>query len=108
MNQQSLGTRERENFYIAAAFLAFSLLLVYLVKSSKSGLSSVAGMDNIAITHQLPQSITVIHKIELDLDGRQLFALQSSVRTLCITACVAISISVIAGKPFWDFAVYRD
>lgn len=98
MNQQQLSRKDAQFFLIGAATSGILFIFIYLLRSTQSNLSSLAGMDNIAITHQLPKSITVIHKIELDLDGRQLFALQSSVRTLCITACVAISISVIAGK----------
>lgn len=56
-------------------------------------------MDSIAVSHQVPQSITVIHRIDLEaLDARKIFALQSSIRTFCITSCVVLSISVIAGS----------
>lgn len=94
------------NAFIALQVVFWNHLLPRLFSWRASSLlgrivtsAAAADMDAIAVSHLVPKTVTVVHRIEIpDLDPVKILALQSSLRTLCITTCVVVSISVIAGK----------
>ncbi|CCG85098.1 protein of unknown function [Taphrina deformans PYCC 5710] len=89
----SIPQVDRNSLLSVGLFLA---LIIYLI-SNPPFTSSWHGMDSIAVTHAVPKTVTVVHRIEFpELDSSKIFALQSSLRTLCITTCVVVSISVVA------------